>query len=157
MTSALAKVWKEQLQICTFKYCISCTNVFFTVKAKVLFNPNQTAHQNVRILPSAFVTIHWKRNPSRGQQLDNRKPSFLQSHPNQLLPLSHTNDHYSSQTRPGPKAESQHSRGFLHARNPAAVAAQAPSLARTEALPWWSAAPTGVRDPPLPCRHTWQL
>lgn len=47
--------------------------------------------------------------------------------------MSHTNDHYSSQTRPGPKPESQHSRGFLHARNPAAKAVQAPSLAWTRA------------------------
>lgn len=133
MTSALARVSKEQLQICTFKHCISCTNIFFSVKAKVLFNLDQAAHQNMRILAAAFVTIHLKRNQSCGQQLDKRKPSFLQSPPNQLLPLSHTNDHYSAQTRPGPKPESQHSRGFLHARKPAAMAVRALSSAWTRA------------------------
>lgn len=107
VTSALARVSKEQLQIYTFKYCISCTNIFFTVKAKVLFNPDQAVHQNMRILAATFVTIHWKRTPSScGQQLDKREPSFLQSPPKQLLPLSHTNGHDSSQTRASPKPES---------------------------------------------------
>lgn len=148
MTSALARVSKEWLQICTLKCCISCTNIFFTVKAKVLFNPDQAAQQNMRVLAAALVTIHWKRNPSGRQQLDKRKPSFLQSPPNQLLPLSHTNNHYSSQTRPGPKPQSQHSRGFLHARNPAAMAVRAPSSAWTRA----TSVAVCCTNTPLPCR-----
>lgn len=124
-------------EMATFRTTIAswlrhCTKNF-TVKAKVLFNPGQAALQNMRILAAALVTIHFKRNPSRGQQVNKRKPSFLQSPPNQLLPLSHTNNHYSSQTRSGPKPASQHSRGFLHARNPAAMAVRAPSAAWTRA------------------------
>lgn len=153
MASALARVSKEGLKICTFKHCISCTNIFFTVKAKVLFNPDQAAHQNMRILAAALVTIHLKRNPSCGQQLDKRKPSFLESSPNQLLPLSHTTNHYSSHTRPGPKPEVNIPGAFCMQEIQQQWQCKLHPQPGPEPLPWQSAAPTGVRDPPLPCRY----
>lgn len=156
VTSALARVSKEQLQICTFKYCISCTNVFFTVKAKVLFNPDQAADQNMRILAAAFVTIHWKRNSHAGSSWTKESPAsfrIVQTNscpchtPTSTTPLRQDLALSQKVNIPGAFCMQEIQQQWQCKLYP---------QPGPEPLPWQSAAPTGVRDP-LSYRQTWQL